>query len=83
MLIEAKYSLPRGGEALARLGRQAANGLQSGKAQDFVVWTLKQASTSQVKVVLDELGEYATRVQFVEGVEGLYRFLEFYFRTRK
>ena len=79
LLIEAKYSLPNGGAALSRLVGQVSNAVASGKANQVVVWTLKSPTVQQVQNVYNALGSLATQVQFVDGVEGLYKYLEFYF----
>jgi RHS repeat-associated protein len=79
LLIEAKYSLPRGGEALSRLVGQVTNSIGSGRASQVVVWTLREPTIRQTQNVINVLGGLATQVQFVHGVEGLYRYLELYF----
>jgi hypothetical protein len=58
---------------------QLQNAISTGRAK-VVLWTLKDPSMAQVSLVLQELGSAVSQVQFVSGVEGLYRFLELYFR---
>jgi hypothetical protein len=78
LLIEAKYSLPRGA-ALERLSGQLRNALASGRANQVVVWTLRSPGIQQVQNAYTALGDIATKVQFVDGVEGLWKFLSFYY----
>jgi hypothetical protein len=80
LLIEAKYSLPRTGEALTRLVGQMRTAIDSGTARQVVVWTLRPPSIAQIRTVITALGDKASQVQFVEGVQGLYDYLVFYFR---
>ena len=77
--IEVKYALPwRAGEPLTRLVGQVQAAAAAAEGQ-VVLWTLRPPSVGQVKLVLDHLGQSAARVQFVHGIEGLYRWLLFYF----
>jgi hypothetical protein len=79
ILMEVKYSLPRAaGRQLARLVNQLNNALTTGRGQ-VVVWSLQQPGLQQLKLLYNALGPKAASVQFVSGVEGLYRYLEFYF----
>jgi RHS repeat-associated protein len=83
MMLEVKYSLPRAGDALTRLTAQANAmlthpGVASGRAQ-AVVWSYKEPTQAAMRDVLSALGPAASRVQFVHGVEGLYRYLVLYF----
>jgi hypothetical protein len=80
LLIEAKYSLPKGGAALARMAGQVRNALESARAAQVVVWSLKEPTVRQVTTVLNTIGAESNNVQFVHGVDGLYQYLEFYFR---
>jgi hypothetical protein len=75
-----KYSLPTGGNALARLAGQVNNSIQSGLANQVVVWSLRQPSLTQVRAVVNALGAQASQVQFVDGVQGLFQYLQLYYR---
>lgn len=79
LFIEAKYALPRvSGEPLTRLVNQVNNAVATGQGK-VVLWSLQQPSLQQVKFVYNAIGTNASVVQFVSGVEGLYRYLELYF----
>jgi RHS repeat-associated protein/uncharacterized repeat protein (TIGR01451 family) len=83
LLIEVKYGLPRvSGPALTRLVGQITNAIGSGRASRVVIWTLRSPGSSQLRLTLNALGDLAQKVQFVDGVEGLYKYLEFYFKVR-
>ena len=58
------------------------NAVGSGKASQVVIWTLKSPGVAQVRLALNALGDLANKVQFVDGVEGLYKYLEFYFGSK-
>ncbi|MBI3661728.1 MAG: RHS repeat-associated core domain-containing protein [Acidobacteria bacterium] len=79
LLIEAKYSLPNTGPALTRLVGQVTNAVTSGRANQVVVWSLREPGIRTIQTVYNALGSLAGNVQFVHGVEGLYRYLELYF----
>jgi RHS repeat-associated protein len=80
LFLEVKYGLPyKAGPALTRLTAQLQNALDTGRGR-VVLWTLKDPGLAQINLVLQTLGSKASEVQFVSGVEGLYRFLELYFR---
>ena len=78
--LEVKFSLPsRAGAAVARIAGQIQAGLATGN--QMVVWSLRAPSTAQLRRVADAVGlDAASRVQFVHGVEGLYRWAQFYIR---
>lgn len=42
-----------------------------------VVWTLKEPTQAQVRLVTTQIGN--SQVQFVHGVEGLYNWIRLYF----
>ncbi|MGD9723617.1 MAG: putative Ig domain-containing protein [Pirellulales bacterium] len=79
-MIEVKYGLPRAaGDALNRLAAQMNAMVSSGAGQP-VVWTLRAPTQAQLELVKQTAGpETFNRVQFVEGIEGLYRFITIYF----
>lgn len=76
--LEVKYSLPRAGEALSRLVGQVQSALSSGQGQ-VVVWSLREPTLRQLQIVYQAIGQQAGRVQFVHGVEGLFRWMQLYF----
>ncbi len=79
MDLEVKYKLPsRTGEALTRLVSQAQSSVAVGKAQT-VIWTLKEPTLQEVQLVTRQLGEAASKVQFVHGVDGLLQYIALYF----
>jgi hypothetical protein len=59
---------------------QVRNALESARAAQVVVWSLKEPTVRQVTTVLNTIGAESNNVQFVHGVDGLYQYLEFYFR---
>jgi RHS repeat-associated protein len=79
-MIEVKYGLPRAaGDALNRLAAQMNAMVSSGAGQP-VVWTLRAPTQAQLELVKQTAGpDTFNRVQFVEGIEGLYRFITLYF----
>ncbi len=78
--LEVRFSLPsRTGRALTRIVGQIQAGLATG--QQMVIWSLRAPSTAQLKSVADAVGlDAASRVQFVHGFEGLYRWAQFFVR---
>ena len=78
--IEVKYKVPTDGAALSRLVNQITNMVQWGQGQ-VVVWSYKEATLSEISAVTEAIGANASKVQFVSGVEGLYRWIELYFQT--
>ena len=76
--LEVKYKLPdKAGDALNRLISQAQSSVAAGQAQT-VVWTLKEPSIKELQLVTSQLGSTANSVQFVNGVNGLFDYLQFY-----
>jgi len=79
MDLEVQYKLPdRAGEALSRMVSQAQASVAAGEAQT-VIWTFKEPTLQELQLVTTQLGAAASRVQFVNGVEGLLRYIELYF----
>ncbi len=77
--VEVKWNLPwQTGQALTRLVGQVTEAWSTKKGQ-VVVWTLREPTLRQLQLVHTHLGALAARTQFVHGVEGLYRWLRFYF----
>ncbi len=77
--IEVKYGLPyRTGPALTRLVGQVEAAAAHGEGQ-IVLWTLRAPTAEQVSLVAKNLGANATRVQFVNSVEGLFQWARIYF----
>jgi RHS repeat-associated protein len=75
--IEVKYSLPaRLGPSMDRLVGQVNAAVNSNQGQ-VVVWTLKEPTLAQVRLVLAQTNN--AQVQFVHGVEGLYNWIYLYF----
>jgi len=75
--IEVKYSLPsRLGPSMDRLVGQVNAATASNQGQ-VVVWTLKEPTQAQVRLVTTQIGN--SQVQFVHGVEGLYNWIRLYF----
>jgi RHS repeat-associated protein len=77
-LLEVKYALPRGGEALARLAGQISEATASGEGQ-VVVWSLRAPGPAQLNAILRAAGAAAQEVQFVDGIAGLFRWAELFF----
>jgi hypothetical protein len=78
MDLEVKYKLPsRAGEALTRLIGQAQASVAAGEAQT-VIWTFKEPTLQEVQLVT-ELGAAASKVQFVNGVDGLLQYIAAFF----
>jgi RHS repeat-associated protein len=78
-IIESKYSLPIAeGESLTRLVGQVNQAVSSGAGQ-VVLWSLKDPTMAQLRLTFQALGATAQRVQFVSGVEGLFRWMQLYF----
>jgi len=67
-----------GGPRIAAAGGAGPSGPRQAQGQ-VVVWSLRLPSLAQLKAVYEALGSDASRVQFVYGVEGLYRWLQLYF----
>jgi hypothetical protein len=63
-----------------RLVAQLNTAVSANQGQ-VVLWTYKLPTTGEVQLVHQQLGAQASRVQFVNGVDGLYRWIEFYFRV--
>jgi RHS repeat-associated protein len=88
-LMEVKYAIPRGAQAFSRLVAQLTEAVQElprlqGAAQEaqVVLWTYKEPTFAAVRKLYETLGpSVASRVQFVGGVDGLFRWLRFYFRV--
>jgi RHS repeat-associated protein len=79
MDLEAKYKLPsQTGEALSRLVAQAQASIAAGQAQT-VIWTLKEPTLQELQLVTQQLGSAASKVQFVNGIDGLARYMAFFF----
>lgn len=79
MDLEVKYKLPdRAGEALTRMVSQAQSSVAAGQAQT-VIWTYKEPTLQELQLVTTQLGAAANNVQFVNGVEGLLRYIQLYF----
>ena len=77
--LEIKWNLPsRSGEALTRLVGQVTEAWQTGKGQ-VVVWSLREPTLQQIRLVHGHLGVLASKTQFVHGVSGLYQWLHLYF----
>ena len=67
--IEVKWGLPwRVGESMTRLVGQVNSALEAGEGQ-VVVWAMRLPTPQQVALVARELGENASRVQFVYGID--------------
>ena len=86
-LVEVKYAIPRGIEALTRLVQQLTEAVSElpaiqGTAQEaqIVLWTYKEPALAAIRRLYDALGpQVADRVQFVHGVHGLYHWTRFFF----
>ncbi len=75
--IEVKYSLPsKVGPSMTRLVGQVNSAASSNQGQ-VVLWTLKEPTQNQVRLVVSQVNN--SQVQFVHGVEGLYKWIHLYF----
>ena len=79
MDLEMKYRLPdRAGQAVDRLVSQVQASISAGEGQT-VIWSLKEPTLQEIRFVMRELGNSASSVQFVDGVEGLFNYIRLYF----
>jgi len=79
MDLEVKYKLAdTAGKALTRMVSQAESSIAAGEAQT-VIWTFKEPTLQELQLVTTQLGAAASRVQFVNGVDGLLRYIQLYF----
>jgi hypothetical protein len=77
--LEMKYGLPwKWGEPLVRLVDQVKQALATGEGE-VIVWSLKEPVVRQLNLVKDALGNDATRVRLVHGVQGLWTWLVEFF----
>ena len=73
--IEMKFGLPwKWGEPLTRLVDQAKQALATGEGE-VVIWTLREPVIRQLTLLKDALGNDATRVRVISGVQGLGQYL--------
>ena len=78
-LLEVKYTLARAGTtSFTRMINQLNAAVQTGQGQ-VVLWSLREPPIVAVEEALIALGPNAARVQFVHGVEGLYKWMQFFF----
>jgi len=86
-IVEVKYSLPsKLGPSLTRIINQmevalthAQSTAQSGITSQVVLWSLRAPDKSKLDLLLKNLGENASSIQIINGVQGLYSYLNYYF----
>jgi RHS repeat-associated protein len=81
--IEVKWSLPSSeGGSLTRLVNQANNMVAYGASNaQAVIWSVREPTARAIDTVSQALGANMDKIQFVNGVEGLYKWIEFYFKV--
>ena len=79
-LLETKYKLPAQiGESMTRLVGQLNTAVAARQGQ-VVIWTYKEPTLAELQLLYQQLGAQAARVQVVHGLQGLYNWIQFYFR---
>ncbi|MEO5959064.1 MAG: RHS repeat-associated core domain-containing protein, partial [Opitutaceae bacterium] len=79
-LLEAKYKIPLGvGDSMNRLVGQLNAGISSGQGQ-VVLWTFKEPTVAEVERLYAQMGAQAAQVQLIHGMEGLYKWVQFFFK---
>ena len=79
--IEVKYRFPQGDEAVARMLSQLNSAASSGKAQETVLFLVRDPTSNQVMRLNQSLGPNAGNVRVIGGISDLWTWLEAYLRV--